>query len=54
MTVGLRGGEALLRSQGPAVLRLAGDLVFLDQILSMPAGMRVEKASFKPSRSTLS
>ena len=43
MTVGLRGGEALLRSQGPAVLRLAGDLVFLDQILGMPAGMRVRE-----------
>jgi hypothetical protein len=44
MTGGLRGGKALLRSQGPPVLRLAGDLVFLGQILSMPAGMRVRES----------
>jgi len=55
ITIGLRGGEALLRSQGPAVLRLAGDLVFLDQILGMPAGMRVrETRRSSHSRNTLS
>jgi hypothetical protein len=41
MTVGLRGGKPLLRSQCPTVLRLASDLVFLHQIFRLPAGMRV-------------
>src|SRR5215470_17372171 len=43
MTVSLRHGEQPLRSQCPAVLRLAGDLVFLDQILGMPARVRVRE-----------
>ena len=41
MTGRLRRGEALLRAQRPAVLRLARDLVFLDQVLGVPAGVRV-------------
>src|SRR5262245_32020518 len=44
MTIGLRRGELLLRSQCPAVLRLAGDLIFLDQILGMPARVRVRES----------
>jgi hypothetical protein len=48
MTVGLRGGEALLRPQCPAVLCLAAELVFLDQVLGMPAGMRVRESVVQP------
>src|SRR5215468_5544211 len=44
MTVSLRRREQLLRPQCPAVLRLAGDLVFLDQILGMPARVRVRES----------
>src|SRR5215471_2347162 len=44
MTISLRRGEQPLRSQRPAVLRLAGDLVFLDQILGMPARVRVRES----------
>jgi hypothetical protein len=43
MTGGLCGGEALLRSQRPAVLLVARNLVFLHQILGMPPGMRVRE-----------
>src|SRR5262249_658566 len=46
--VGLRGGKALLRSQGPTVLRLARDLVFLDQVLGVPAGMRARESFVQP------
>src|SRR5262249_34086262 len=42
--VGLRGGEALLRSQSPTGPRPARDLVFLDQILGLPAGVRVRES----------
>ena len=41
MAGGLRRGKTLLRAQRPAILRLAGDLIFLDQVLGMPAGMHV-------------
>src|SRR5262245_30711888 len=44
MTISLRRGEQPLRSQCPAVLRLAGDLVFLDQIFGMPARVRVRES----------
>src|SRR5215471_5444849 len=44
MTISLRRGEQPLRSQRPAVLRLAGDLVFLDKILGMPARVRIRES----------
>jgi hypothetical protein len=43
MTGGLRRGKKLLRAQRPAVLRLARDLIFLDQVFGVPAGMLVGK-----------
>src|SRR5712671_1788704 len=48
MAGGLRGCEPLLRLQCPAVLRLTANLVFLDQVLGMPAGMRVRESVVEP------
>src|SRR4029453_2120034 len=44
MTISLRRSELLLRSQCPTVLPLAGDLVFFDQIIGMPARVRVRES----------
>ena len=43
MTGGLGAGETLLRAQRPAILSIAGHLVFFDQVFSVPARMRIGK-----------
>ena len=48
MTGGLRAREPLLRAQRPAVLGLAGDLIFLDQIFRVPAGVSVRERVVQP------
>ena len=48
MARALRAREALLRAQRPLVLRLARDLIFLDQVLGMPARMFAGESVVQP------